>query len=347
MTARAVASTTTQQSSGGQPTETVVALLATGGTISTTLGGDGRTASTLDASAIAALVHAPGVTIESHEAGSRPSWMLDPPAMAAIATRARDLARDPRVAGVVVTHGTTTLEYTSFLTDLVLDVPSPIVLTGAMRRADAPDADGPTNLSDAIRVAIEPRARGLGALVVMAGRILAAGRVWKARRFALDAFVDLEGDVGSVGPEVTIDRPPRRGPTFSGRLDTGVAFVKLVPGGRPETILQAAADASGLVVEALPGAGGIPIEQQAAIGRVADRIPVVIASRAPYGRLPDAPTGGTSEPLRGVDLLSAATLTAEQAWMLLMASLGDADGPEDARRRFRDAVSDPTGGADR
>lgn len=319
----------------------IVTLLTTGGTVATTTTPDGRTAPTVDAASLASLVDLPGITVTARQLVRTPSWDLTPSAMTTIVLAARDVARETG-QGVVITHGTTTLEYTAFLASLVVDVDVPVVLTGAMRRADHPAADGPANVAAAIRVAASTEARGRGPLVAFAGRVLSAGSVWKAERSELDAFVDLEGDVGRVDADaVHFLRRPRHGATFSGRLNDAVALVKAVPGADGRLIEAAlAADAAGLVLEALPGAGGIPSPMHRALAAAAERVPVVVAARSPYGRMPSPPTGGTGEPLRELGLLSAGTLTAEQAWVLLMASLGDGTDARDARAMFRAAVQD-------
>ena len=324
----------------------VVALLTTGGTVSTTTDPRGRTAPTLGTAELAALISMPGITLRPRELSKAPSWTLDPATMAHIAVAARDAARDPTIDGVVLSHGTSTLEYSAFLCDLVLDVPTPVVLTGAMRRSDEEGADGPRNLADAVAVASSDRARGLGALVVFGGHIIAARRAWKAHRVDRTAFIALDGDVGRVAAgRVEIDRPTARGPIFSGALDTLVGFVKVVPGAGGGAIeIAAGSYPHGLVVEGLPGAGGIPPGMLDAVRLAAARMPVVIASRAPFGRLPQVPTGGTGEPLRDAVLLSAGDLTAEQAWLLLMATLGDGGTRDEVSRRFTDAanVDDPS-----
>lgn len=319
----------------------VVRLLTTGGTIATTVDAGGRSAPTLAGARLAERATVSGVTVEAIEIGRHPSWSLDSQAMADIAVAARDAARDPAIAGVVVTHGTTTLEYTAFLADLFLDASSPVVLTGAMRRADDPDPDGPGNLRDAITVAASGGARDLGAVVVFAGRVISARHAWKAHRSDRDAFVDLAGDLGRVaGGDVAIDRAVGRLRPFGGRLDSRVALVKAVPGQDGVFVRTAvAAGAHGLVIEALPGAGGIPPAMREEVGRAAEDLPVVLASRAPYGRLPDQPLGGTGEPLLGVPLLSGGGLTAEQAWLLLMAVLAEAADGAEARRRFLATVA--------
>lgn len=104
---------------------------------------------------------------------------------------------DPDVSGLVITHGTDTLEETAWLLQALLAPGKPVVLTCAMRPADAPDADGPRNLGDALAVAADPEARGL--LVVCAGRILGAQEVQKVHSSRLDAFGSGEaGDIGRV-----------------------------------------------------------------------------------------------------------------------------------------------------
>lgn len=101
----------------------------------------------------------------------------------------RDVLARADVAGVVVTHGTDTLEETAYLLHRLCDGCVPIVLTAAMRPATAPDADGPANLRDAVRVAREAARRGLGGVMaVMHGRVWAGAQVRKASTQALDAF---------------------------------------------------------------------------------------------------------------------------------------------------------------
>jgi L-asparaginase len=98
------------------------------------------------------------------------------------------LARDD-VAGVVITHGTDTLEETAYLLHRLVNRNKPVVLTAAMRPATAPDADGPANLRDAVRVVQEAARRGLGGvLAVMHDRIWSGAHVRKAYSSALDAF---------------------------------------------------------------------------------------------------------------------------------------------------------------
>jgi L-asparaginase len=109
----------------------------------------------------------------------------------------RNLAR-PEVAGVVVTHGTDTLEETAYFLHRTLPAPKPVVLTAAMRPADAASPDGPQNLLDALRVAREPGARGV--VTVMAGQVLSAADVRKVHGYRVDAF-----SAGDAGPLAVLE----------------------------------------------------------------------------------------------------------------------------------------------
>ena len=105
-----------------------------------------------------------------------------------LARRVEKAAVRDDVDGVVITHGTDTMEETAWFLQLVLQTEKPVVLTGAMRPATAISADGPMNLWQAVRVAVDPGAKGRGVLVVMNGRIDAAEKVTKTSANTLQAF---------------------------------------------------------------------------------------------------------------------------------------------------------------
>ena len=108
----------------------------------------------------------------------------------ALVERIRDAFRsDPGLAGVVITHGTNTMEETAWLLQLLIDDPRPVVLVGAMRPATALSADGPLNLFQAVQVAVSPEARGHGVLVVMDGQIHGARAVTKMATQGVGAFL--------------------------------------------------------------------------------------------------------------------------------------------------------------
>src|SRR3954454_19974861 len=124
----------------------------------------------LDAEALAAAVG--GLNIESETVANLPSAHLTPGDQLRIARAARDAARSGY--GVVVTHGTDTLEETAVLCDVMHHSDAPVVFTGAIRPASAPGADGPANIADAVATAGGGTTAGLGVLVVFGSEIPAA-----------------------------------------------------------------------------------------------------------------------------------------------------------------------------
>ncbi len=309
----------------------LIRLLTTGGTIATTRDDRGRTRPVIPASELEKAALGDDFRVQATELTRVPSWQLGITEMLEVAVAARDAADDQEVAGVVVTHGTTTLEYTAFLTDLIGGGQTPIIFTGAMRRADAPDPDGFDNLRDAVLAAGSAATRDLGVMVCFAGRLLAARTTWKRHRTDPDAFEDGAGEIGFVDADRVrvVRRPTRHAGRLAASVATGVALVKAYPGaGTAELDAVLAGGALGIVVEALPGAGGIPTAMIPTMKRAAEAgLPIVVASRSPVGRMPDQPTGGTGEPLRDIPLLSAGDLSAEKAWVLLSVALAQPAEP--------------------
>ena len=126
--------------------------------------------------------------VEVAEIVSVTSWNLTPGDMLAVARRASEALAEPDVDGVVVTHGTDTLEETAFLADLTLRSDRPVAVVGAMRSVDELSADGPRNLLNAVRVAAAPEARGVGAVAVVGDEIHAARWVRKLDSGLTSAF---------------------------------------------------------------------------------------------------------------------------------------------------------------
>ncbi len=206
------------------------------------------------------------------------------------------LARD-EADGVVVTHGTNTLEETAWLLHLVVPGDAPVVVTGAMRPASALSADGPLNLVSAVRVAASPAARGLGTLVVLDDTIHGAYDVTKSDTLRISAFRDgAAGPLGWVDGDgvVVINHVPRRGSALRGRFVGG----DLRSLQRVDVVISYQG-ADGVAIDALLAAGargivsagtgaGYPtsgevdaLERATAAGSV-----VVQASRVGSGRVP-------------------------------------------------------------
>src|SRR5258705_7646154 len=144
-----------------------VVLLATGGTIASRY--DAKLGSTIASQRADELLRmlpqvADFAEIEVHDLATIPSYEMDLPFAFGLAGRIRDTLSRPEVAGVVVTHGTDTMEETCYLADLLLDSDKPAVFTGAQRAHDDPESDRPPNLLNALRVAASPFTRGLAAM---------------------------------------------------------------------------------------------------------------------------------------------------------------------------------------
>ena len=195
---------------------------------------------------------------------------------------------EPACAGVVILHGTDTLEETAWFLHLTLPAGKPVVLTGAMRPADHPAADGPANLRAALRLAASPEACDKGVLVVMNGQIFGARGVVKARSTGLDAFESPEPWQSA--------RPDGR---FAGLQVAELPRVDILPGyaGAPADLIDAsvAAGARGLVL-ALAGNGSVPAAWLPAL-RAARRqgVAIVRGSRAAGPVEADANADDTGE----------------------------------------------------
>lgn len=249
------------------------------------------------------------------------------------------LARDD-VAGVIVSHGTDTLEETAWFLDLTIDTHKPIVLTGAQRNASASDFDGPRNLLNAARVCLSPDACGKGALVVLNNQINAAREVTKAHTADVESF--RSGDFGFLGTvdedRVVFARTSVRRQFI--RLEgDALPYVEIVPmyAGADGGLVRAALKlgARGIVIQAL-GFGNVNAEMYEAIGEaIMTGVPVVISTRVPNGRvLPVYGFAGGGSTLKAAGSIFADNLSPQKARILLMLALQNSSAQEDIQRLF-------------
>ena len=244
----------------------------------------------------------------------------------AIAAAVADVLSDPGVAGVVVMHGTDTLEETAMALDLVHADPRPVAVTGAQRPADHPEADGPANLLDAVLVAADAVSRDLGVLVVLGRAILQARGVRKWHTTDLVGFARNAPDVPVEGLPAELERPVLPGRP---RYSTARVDVVACPPGSDAVALLACVDAGarGLVLEGT-GSGNLPPAVADAVRRLAEDRPdvvVAVSTRVPRGEagaLYGGPGGGADLARCGV--LTCGYLRSGQARVLLTGLLSQA-----------------------
>jgi len=228
------------------------------------------------------------------------------------------------VAGVVVTHGTDTMEETAYFLDLTVGDSRPVVVTGAMRPADGIGIDGPANLYNSVRVAGAVSARDRGTMILLNDEILAARDATKSNAVRPNAFsAPYRGDLGLAEPErIVFHRPASRRAVFDvsavselPRVDIGYSYA-----GADGAAIDAfvAAGAKGIVV-AGSGRGGITGGERQAIDRAMSKgVIVVLGTRTGSGTVPvgeGARANGTATTIGTGDL------NPQKARVLLMLAL--------------------------
>lgn len=242
----------------------------------------------------------------------------------ALVGRIRDaFAADPDLAGVVITHGTNTLEETAWLLQLLIDDPRPVVLVGAMRPATALSADGPLNLLQAVQVALSSEARGQGVLVVMDGQIHSAQRVTKVATQGVGAFASPgSGPLGWVddfGVHLPMAYSSRQVPFAGLALPEQWPQVPIVYGCvEPEPLMLTAclnAGVSGLVFTGT-GAGQLSAAERSALQAWPGERPLMLQAN----RCGSGPVHNNSHDQR-LGLLPAGSLNPQKARVLLLLAL--------------------------
>ncbi len=315
-----------------------VVLLAAGGTISMT--GAGAATPDLDAEALLAAIPslAEHGAVDARTVTNLPSAHLSLGDQLRICREARDIAR--RGIGVVVTHGTDTLEETAMLCDLLHDASAPIVFTGAIRPASAPGADGPANAVDAVSVAASEAAAGMGVLVCFGGEIHHARGARKTDTTSLVAFSSPQtGPLGRVteGHPTIWSRIPRNPPLDPPHLDGRVLIVPTVAGDDGALARAAlATDPEGLVIGTL-GAGHLAPALFDLWAEAAERIPLIAYCRPERGVVLNATYGyrGSERDLRQSGIIPVGFLSPQAARMKLLACLASGLSVEEIRWAFR------------
>ena len=302
--------------------------------------GSGGATPDLDAEALIAAL--PGLAehkgLEARTVVNVPSAHLTLDEQLRICREARDAAR--RGIGVVVTHGTDTLEETAMLCDVLHDADAPIVFTGAIRPASAPGADGPANLGDAVMVAASDGAAAMGVLVCFGGEIHHARCVRKTDTTSLVAFSSPQtGPLGRVTEDhATIwSRLPRNPPLDPPHLDRRVLIVPTTSGDDGSLAEAAlATEPDGVVIGTL-GAGHLAPALLDLWAEASERMPVIAYCRSERGVILNATYGyrGSERDLRGSAIIPAGFLSPQAARMKLLACLAAGLTIDEIRWLFR------------
>lgn len=310
-----------------------IALLATGGTIAGTAGSatDVRdyTAGQLEPDALLAAVPQLGdlARIDARALFGIDSKDMTPQHWLVLARRVQTLMDDPAVDGIVITHGTDTLEETAYFLHITIATTKPLVMTAAMRPATALSADGPLNLYQAVELACRPAAARAGVLAVLGDRILPAATIAKRHPSAVNAFTH-DGALSTLASDAALHAlaPARYSRvTLPAEVQTlpPVELLTVAAGSSPalaSAVARALARASlvyggaGLVL-ALPGNASLPESWLPALDELPSAVPLVLASRC---------GGGISKHHDNApgNWLNAGALAPLQARVRLIAGLG-------------------------
>jgi len=308
-----------------------VLIIATGGTIASTgnyYHDRGGKVNKISAEALTQAV--PDIdkvaTLSLEQFSNVTSERIGPTQWLALAKRINAAFRDDAdLAGIVVTHGTDTMEETAYFLDLTVAGDRPVIVTGSMRPADAIGADGPANLYNAVRAAAAPASRGRGTMVLMDDRLFAAREVTKTNTTRVETFKAPEhGPVAIADHDMLFFQRPR--PTQRSVFDisgiTSLPRVDIIYAypGEDSTLIDAslAAGAKGLVI-AGAGAGGTMPDMKGGLDRAAKKgVTVVIGSRTGSGRV-----AGRK------DRMTAGDLNVQHSRVLLMLALTRSTNKED------------------
>ncbi|OGU52299.1 MAG: L-asparaginase [Ignavibacteria bacterium GWC2_36_12] len=265
--------------------------------------------------------------IDCYDFGKYPGPHMTPELMFKLSGKIKEFLKENKYEGIVVTHGTDTLEETAYLLDLTIKTETPIVVIGSMKNSSEPDWDGPKNLIDAIKVCLNKDSKGLGVLVCLNGEINAASEVTKIYTEQIDSFRSI--DFGALGftqnGKVVINRPPRKLETINTNKIISNVDLLTVYAGMNEKFFKFSADSrvEGIIVEAL-GVGNVPPAAFEGIKYAVEKnIPVVLVSRCPAGET-DNIYGypGAGKWLNEIGVIFTDFLNGQKARIKLMLALG-------------------------
>lgn len=277
--------------------------------------------------------------IESYSFSSMPSPHMTIKSMMELSSFVKRIIERDDIDGVVLTHGTDTLEETAYLLDLTINTKKPIVITGAMRSGSELGYDGPSNLAASICTAISDDSLDRGVLVCFNGELNAASEVTKANSMALNAFRTPNfGPIGIVdNNKVIFYRNTKNTNKYNvSEVKKDVALVKCVADMNSDMI-DFVIDRSfgGIVIEAL-GRGNVPPMMVSGIKRAIDKgIPVVIVSRCFEGRVHESyGYEGGGKMLLDLGVIFGDTMPGQKARIKLLLAINSGLNIEQIKNEF-------------
>lgn len=271
--------------------------------------------------------------------GKYPGPHMTPAKMLELSQLVRKELDDNDYDGIIITHGTDTLEETAYFLDLTVKTGIPIVLTGSMKNSSDADWDGPQNLIDSLYVCLNPNCADMGVLVCLNGEINAASEVTKTHTEDIETFVSL--DFGALGfvdrGRVIINRLPRLLEKIdTDKINDKVDLIKCYAG-MDDKFFRFAADsgAEGLIVEAM-GVGNVPPAAYSGIEYVINKgIPVALVSRCPAGETMDVyGYPGAGKWLKKLGVYFAEYLNGQKARIKMIIALGKTNDREELKNIF-------------
>jgi len=277
--------------------------------------------------------------ISLYEFGMYPGPHMTPELMLQLSNKVKEYAESDEVDGIIITHGTDTLEETAYFLDLTINTPKPIVVIGAMRTSSEPDWDGPKNLLDAITICNNDNSREMGVLVCLNGEINAASEVTKTHTEDMETFQSMDfGYMGFVeNGKVIFNRFPKKLETIE--TDNVVSDVDLIKvhTGITDKFFKFSADSgvAGIVVEAL-GVGNVPPAAFEGIKYAVEKgIPVVLVSRCPTGETLDIYSyPGAGKWLKELGVIFTDYLNGQKARIKMILALGKATDNKELHELF-------------
>ncbi|MER5173867.1 asparaginase [Thioclava kandeliae] len=316
-------------------------LIGTGGTIASRAQTEGGPVTAgLTAQSLLAGLHDPltGIEVSAESFQAKGSYALDLATVFRLCRRIDDVLADPSIDGVVVTHGTDTMEESAYLAYLLVSSDKPVVFTGAQRHAGEADTDGPRNIAEAIRAAACNALTGAGATICFEGEIHSARHVTKFHSSRVDTFRSPGfGKLGDVdGPNVHVTRlnSAKRKIFTPAQIDPDVELMLLGLGSRADFLSWAVANGASGVVLAAFGRGNAPVGfAQAAADAIKKGVPVLVASRCPEGRtMPIYGNDSGGRTLDDAGVIFAGDLPPVKTRLLLAVLLGSGYQIEEIRR---------------